>query len=218
MSAVVARRHVDGWPLITFRPRSSSPEAEDHRSCRIARDASTPASIPSSPTARERVVPRSRVADLAGRTITGSTAFRARAATRSPRLLGRMDSGGDLFFSINEPLPAYATCYYAPRGHTSREARRDLQAATSGSTTIDRVRPGHHPTIASAWRRRKIRLFERTRWLALRCHGIGISHHEKRGSTRNCHSRNPVPIEAGMHFALETFCGEGEDGARIESQ
>ena len=21
-----------------------------------------------------------------------------------------------------------------------------------------------------------------------------------------------------MHFALETFCGEGEDGARIESQ
>jgi Xaa-Pro dipeptidase len=28
----------------------------------------------------------------------------------------------------------------------------------------------------------------------------------------------PVPIEAGMHFALETFAGDGDDGARIESQ
>jgi len=25
-------------------------------------------------------------------------------------------------------------------------------------------------------------------------------------------------LEAGMHFALETFYGEGDDGARIESQ
>jgi Xaa-Pro aminopeptidase len=49
-------------------------------------------------------------------------------------------------------------------------------------------------------------------------HGIGISHHEKPWITRNWSLENPVPIEAGMHFALETFCGEGEDGARIESQ
>jgi Xaa-Pro aminopeptidase len=29
---------------------------------------------------------------------------------------------------------------------------------------------------------------------------------------------HPVPVQTGMHFALEAFYGEGEDGARIESQ
>jgi Xaa-Pro aminopeptidase len=28
----------------------------------------------------------------------------------------------------------------------------------------------------------------------------------------------PVPIEAGMRFALETFSGDGDDGAGIESR
>ena len=49
-------------------------------------------------------------------------------------------------------------------------------------------------------------------------HGIGLSHYEKPWISRAYSLDHPVPLEAGMHFALETFNGEGEDGARIESQ
>lgn len=49
-------------------------------------------------------------------------------------------------------------------------------------------------------------------------HGIGLSNHEKPFISRMFSLDNPIPIETGMHFALETFAGEGEDGARIESQ
>jgi Xaa-Pro aminopeptidase len=49
-------------------------------------------------------------------------------------------------------------------------------------------------------------------------HGIGISHHEKPWISRAYSLDNPVTLETGMHFALETFYGEGDDGARIESQ
>ena len=36
--------------------------------------------------------------------------------------------------------------------------------------------------------------------------------------TRMVSLDHPVPVEPRMHFALETFYGEGDDGARIESQ
>jgi Xaa-Pro aminopeptidase len=49
-------------------------------------------------------------------------------------------------------------------------------------------------------------------------HGLGLSHHEKPWISRAYSLAHPVPIEQGMHFALETFYGEEEDGARIESQ
>ena len=49
-------------------------------------------------------------------------------------------------------------------------------------------------------------------------HGIGLSHHEKPWITRMYSLDHPVPVEERMHFALETFSGEGDDGARIESQ
>ena len=49
-------------------------------------------------------------------------------------------------------------------------------------------------------------------------HGIGLSHHEKSWISRAYSLDHPVPLEAGMHFTLETFNGEGDDGARIESQ
>jgi Xaa-Pro aminopeptidase len=48
-------------------------------------------------------------------------------------------------------------------------------------------------------------------------HGIGLSIHEKPFITR-VFIDHPTPIQANMHFALETFAGDGDDGARIESQ
>jgi Xaa-Pro dipeptidase len=49
-------------------------------------------------------------------------------------------------------------------------------------------------------------------------HGVGLSNHEKPIITRAVSLAMPAPVEAGMHFALETFAGDGDDGARIESQ
>jgi Xaa-Pro aminopeptidase len=49
-------------------------------------------------------------------------------------------------------------------------------------------------------------------------HGIGLSHYEKPWISRGCSLDHTVLLEAGMHFALETFNGEGDDGARIETQ
>ena len=49
-------------------------------------------------------------------------------------------------------------------------------------------------------------------------HGVGLSNHEKPFISRAWSLDHPEPVEAGMHFALETFAGDGEDGARIESQ
>jgi Xaa-Pro aminopeptidase len=49
-------------------------------------------------------------------------------------------------------------------------------------------------------------------------HGVGLSKHEKPITTRAVSLAMPLPIEAGMHFALERFAGDGDDGARIESQ
>ena len=48
-------------------------------------------------------------------------------------------------------------------------------------------------------------------------HGIGVSIHEKPIISRFFNDY-PTVLKPGMHFALETFCGEGGDGARIEQQ
>jgi hypothetical protein len=45
-------------------------------------------------------------------------------------------------------------------------------------------------------------------------HGAGLSNYEKAIITRAVSLAMPVPIGAGVHFALETFAGDGEDGSR----
>ncbi|MFH1090420.1 MAG: M24 family metallopeptidase, partial [Pseudomonadota bacterium] len=80
-----------------------------------------------------------------------------------------------------------------------------------GATTRD---------IASQWptAQQQGRESEMQAWGLQIGHGIGLSIHEKPFISRVYSIDNPEPIEPGMHFALETFASEGEDGARIESQ
>ena len=49
-------------------------------------------------------------------------------------------------------------------------------------------------------------------------HGIGITHWGKPVISRFFSFENPETIQEGMVIALETYCGEGNDGARIEEQ
>jgi Xaa-Pro dipeptidase len=49
-------------------------------------------------------------------------------------------------------------------------------------------------------------------------HGIGITHWGKPVTSRFFSFDHPETYEEGMVMAFETYCGEGNDGARIEEQ
>ena len=137
----------------------------------------------------------------------------------------RMIRPGDLvFIDIMSHYLGYATCYYRTFAVTrSTQRQRDVyqRALDWLQASIDEVRPGVTTTdIASVWpTAQELGYKDETEAFALALgHGIGLSHHEKPWISRAYSLEHPVPIDAGMHFALETFYGEEGDGARIESQ
>jgi len=137
----------------------------------------------------------------------------------------RMIRPGDLvFIDIISHFLGYATCYYRTFAVTrSTQKQRDLykQALEWLERSIEAVRPGATTAdIADQWPSAEELGYENEiDALGLQVgHGVGLSNHEKPMITRAASLAMPVPIEAGMHFALETFAGEGDDGARIESQ
>ena len=137
----------------------------------------------------------------------------------------RMIRPGDLvFIDIISHFLGYATCYYRTFAVTrSTQKQRDLykQALEWLERSIDAVRPGATTAdIAEQWpSAEELGYANEIDALGLQVgHGVGLSNHEKPIITRAASLAMPAPIEAGMHFALETFAGEGEDGARIESQ
>jgi Xaa-Pro dipeptidase len=137
----------------------------------------------------------------------------------------RMIRPGDLvFIDIISHFLGYATCYYRTFAVTrSTQKQRDLykQALNWLERSIEAVRPGATTAdIAAQWPSAE-ELGYQTEADALGLqvgHGVGLSNHEKPIITRAFSLAMPALIEAGMHFALETFAGDGEDGARIESQ
>jgi Xaa-Pro aminopeptidase len=137
----------------------------------------------------------------------------------------RMIRPGDLvFIDIISHFLGYATCYYRTFAVTrSTQKQRDLykQALEWLERSIEAVRPGATTAdIAEQWPSAEALGYENEiEALGLQVgHGVGLSNHEKPIITRAVSLAMPAPIEAGMHFALETFAGDGDDGARIESQ
>jgi Xaa-Pro aminopeptidase len=137
----------------------------------------------------------------------------------------RLIRPGDLvFIDIMSHYLGYATCYYRTFAVTrSTQRQRDVyqRALDWLQASIDEVRPGVTTAdIASVWPSAKELGYEdETQAFGLALgHGIGLSHHEKPWISRAYSLEYPVPIKVGMHFALETFYGEEDDGARIESQ
>jgi len=137
----------------------------------------------------------------------------------------RLIRPGDLvFIDIMSHYLGYATCYYrtfAVTRATQRQKNVYKQALDWVQASIDVVRPGITTAdIAAQWPSAQEMGYadEREAFALAVGHGIGLSHHEKPWISRMYSLDHPVPVEAGMHFALETFYGEGDDGARIESQ
>jgi Xaa-Pro dipeptidase len=137
----------------------------------------------------------------------------------------RLIRPGDLvFIDIMSHYLGYATCYYrtfAVTRATQRQKDVYQQALDWLQASIEVVRPGITTAdIASQWpSARDMGYADEREAFGLACgHGIGLSHHEKPWISRMYSLDHPVPVQTGMHFALEAFYGEGEDGARIESQ
>jgi len=137
----------------------------------------------------------------------------------------RMIRPGDLvFIDIMSHYLGYATCYYRTFAVTrATQRQRDVYKTAYDwlQASIEVVRPGITTAdIAAQWpTARELGYADETEAFALALgHGIGLSHHEKPWISRAYSLDYPVPVEAGMHFALETFYGEEDDGARIESQ
>jgi Xaa-Pro dipeptidase len=137
----------------------------------------------------------------------------------------RLIRPGDLvFIDIMSHYLGYATCYYRTFAVTrSTQRQKDVyqQALDWLDASIEVVRPGVTTAdIASQWpSARDMGYADEREAFGLACgHGIGLSHHEKPWISRMYSLDHPVPVQTGMHFALEAFYGEGEDGARIESQ
>jgi Xaa-Pro aminopeptidase len=137
----------------------------------------------------------------------------------------RMIRPGELvFIDIMSHYLGYATCYYRTFAVTrTTQRQRDVYKRANDwlEASIDVVRPGITTAeIARQWpaARELGYATERDAMGLAVGHGIGLSHHEKPFIARLYSLENPTPVEKNMHFALETFCGEGTDGARIESQ
>jgi Xaa-Pro aminopeptidase len=136
----------------------------------------------------------------------------------------RMIRPGELvFIDIMGHYLGYGTCYYRTFATTrATQKQKDLykKAYDWLQASIEVVRPGITTAdIANQWPTAQELGYSDELAAAGLCvgHGIGVSIHEKPFISR-LFGAEPMPIEAGMHFALETFCGEGSDGARIEQQ
>ncbi len=136
----------------------------------------------------------------------------------------RMIRPGELvFIDIMGHYLGYGTCYYRTFVTTrATQKQKDLykKAYDWLQASVEVVRPGITTAdIANTWPTAEELGYPNELAAAGLCvgHGIGMSIHEKPFISR-IFSAAPMPIEAGMHFALETFCGEGADGARIEQQ
>lgn len=137
----------------------------------------------------------------------------------------RMIRPGDLvFIDIISHYLGYATCYYRTFGVTYSTPQQEKvykQAYEWLQASIEVVKPGGLTSeIASMWpSAQEMGYADEFQAAGLQIgHGLGLSNHEKPFISRAISLDNPEPLQTGMHLALETFCGEGSTGARIESQ
>jgi Xaa-Pro dipeptidase len=134
--------------------------------------------------------------------------------------------GDTCFFDIIHSYNGYRTCYYRTLNvGWSTPAQRDAytKAREWMDAAIELVAPGvGTDTIAKAWPTAQEFGFENE----MACfglqfgHGLGLGLHERPIISRLNSLENPIEIQAGMVFALETYCPatDGFSAARIEEE
>jgi Xaa-Pro aminopeptidase len=134
--------------------------------------------------------------------------------------------GDTCFFDIIHSYNGYRTCYYRTLNvGSSTPSQRDAytKAREWMDAAIALVRPGQTTdVIARAWPRAQEFGFDSE----MACfglqfgHGLGLGLHERPIISRLNSLDNPVEIQEGMVFALETYCpaSDGFSAARIEEE
>jgi Xaa-Pro aminopeptidase len=134
--------------------------------------------------------------------------------------------GDQAYFDIIQSFNGYRTCYYrtfavgratAAQHDAYSRAREWIDAA------IDLIRPGTTTDqIARVWPRAEDFGFanEMAAFGLQFGHGLGLGLHERPVISRLTSLENPVELQEGMVFALETFCPstDGFSSARIEEE
>ena len=137
----------------------------------------------------------------------------------------RMLRMGDmLFIDVVSVFNGYKTCYYQTFC-IGRPSKKQLEVHKRCwdwlFTAIGKVRPGVSTAeIAALWPpAEELGLSGEAEAFALQVgHGIGITHWGKPVVSRFFSFEHPEELQEGMVLAFETYCGHGNDGARIEEQ
>src|SRR5436190_13553051 len=143
--------------------------------------------------------------------------------TFSDRLLR---PGDQAFFDIIHSFTGYRTCYYRTFNVSyATPAQLDAyrQCREWLDNAIDRVRPGvTTDKIAEVWPTAEdIGMKDERAAFGLQFgHGLGVGLYESPMISRLHSFDNPVELEVGMVFALETYCpaSDGRSAARIEEE
>jgi Xaa-Pro aminopeptidase len=134
--------------------------------------------------------------------------------------------GDQAFFDIIQSFNGYRTCYYRTFSVGSATgSQRDAytQAREWMDAAIDVVKPGvGTDDIARVWpAATEFGFADEMAAFGLQFgHGLGLGLHERPIISRLNSLSQPVEIEAGMVFALETYCpaSDGFSAARIEEE
>ena len=130
--------------------------------------------------------------------------------------------GDMIYIDVVNVLNGYKTCYYQTfvcgrpsqrQQDVFKQCRDWLWAA------IDLIRPGVTTAeVAEVWpTAQEIGYGDEAQAFALQLgHGVGITHWAKPVISRLFSMEHPEEIRENMVFALETYAGSGNDGARIE--
>jgi Xaa-Pro aminopeptidase len=134
--------------------------------------------------------------------------------------------GDQAFFDIIQSYNGYRTCYYRTFGvGSATDAQRDAyrRAREWMDAAIQLVKPGvGTDEIALAWpAATEFGFADEMAAFGLQFgHGLGLGLHERPIISRLNSLEHPVEIQAGMVFALETYCpaSDGFSAARIEEE
>ena len=135
--------------------------------------------------------------------------------------------GDQAFFDIIHSFNGYRTCYYRTFA-VGRATPAQRDAYTQGPR-VDRRRDrrgqarGRPPTRSPDCGPRPRSSASRTRWPRSACSSAtasGLGLHERPIISRLNSLENPVELQEGMVFALETYCpaSDGYSAARIEEE
>jgi len=134
--------------------------------------------------------------------------------------------GDQAFFDIIQSFVGYRTCYYRTF-NVGRATRAQVDAYRKAREWMDKAIAMLKPGVATD---RIARCFPRAQEIGFAsemeafglnfCHGLGLGLHERPIISRLNSLDDPTELEAGMVFAVETYCpaGDGISAARIEEE